>query len=172
MADLIKQLNKDQLKKLPKIGKFLDSGSIGSVYNLPSNRIIKISKIESRHIGKIFSTLDYLKILNSPCVSKIYEYGYIGVLKDSHYYYYITEKLKPLSLDENQYINLLCCYESNFKKEYYSKLNKKEKKFIKYLKILKTKKNLYHHDFHYNNIMQTKCGELKLVDLESFYEYF
>jgi thiamine kinase-like enzyme len=167
-----KFISKNDLKKIPKPGKFLDSGSFGSVYYFPVNKIIKFSKIEGRHLANLFETFQKIKDTNAKCVSKIYDFGYIGMdLKSYHYFYYITEKLEKLESSRNKVHSMGTLYNTNELPAHMEKLNKNEKLFVKELSKLKRRK-LIHYDFQLDNIMQTKSGKLKVIDLESFYEFY
>ena len=147
-------LDYPEKKLIPwKVGKFLGSGAYGRVYEISNNpnKIIKLSTALSgsyaMELDEVFKKL--LKV-SSKYICKLYDFKFVKVTNNRHYFYYVAEKL--IRPDYRITEKMGRAY-SNRRGEYYKYLNSKK---------------LIHCDAHAYNIMQNKSGRLKFIDLDSF----
>lgn len=172
------------------IGKYIDSGSEGDVYEFNKNQIIKIgSGYPFFSWKKLQEKFSKVSKMNPKYVAKCYSYGILLKEGSNRYYYYISEKLKPLSKEEikaMEYMLLLmgmseiidwnyqCDKEADnpkffgekskvkLKTALKSKINKKCYDAIKMFDELK------HKDLGVHNIMKDRYNRFKVIDYESF----
>ena len=148
-----------------KVGKVLveANGSICSLKGNP-NKVVKIVSSSYASLSKkMMRLLKTLKRIKSPAVVRIHKYGSFKVGKQ-HCYYYVMDKLQSMGG---------CVWDKGDR--IFSYLNgdpvptsesARIKSFIK--KARKLNERHYYGDVHGGNIMKTKRGALKFVDLESF----
>ncbi len=148
-----------------KLGKTVAEGN-GTIYNLQghSTKVVKIVySVSHQYVSKMMKLLRNLKRIKSPAVVRIHKYGKFNVGGD-HYYYYVMDKLRPM--DGNIW------YKGDLIQDYLggeplpAKESSRIKSFVK--KARKLEQRYYYGDVHGGNIMKTKRGALKFVDLESF----
>lgn len=139
------------------------NGSIVSLKGNP-NRVTKIVMgYTKRYCNKMMRLLRTLKRLKSPAVVKVYQYGVFKA--DGEWcYYYVMDKLRPLGRG--------CWFQGDRISGYLggdplpSKESGRIKSFVR--KARKLNERHSYNDCHGGNIMRTKRGALKFVDLESF----
>lgn len=136
-----------------KVGKRLDSGCFGYVYALLDypDRILKVSrsitKIREEELKSLFE-----KLVGRKCekISQLYEYNFFEH-KKNRFFYYVAEKLKPLSY--GKYLA--------FEKEHICHTNK-------WVKCVSESPKLHYFDFHNGNVLKSKRGNPKICDLDGF----
>lgn len=169
-----------------RLGKYLGSGAEGKVYQWGSKKIIKIFEPFNAWYSHE-RTFKYLINYPSPYISRIYDYGTATVktIKNNYHtifgcypyiveevlYYYIAEKLYPISKKEENFMDqyIMLNYNSQPSFSPYVKNIKTTKynpNFIKSLKRL-CSDNLPIRiaDLHSDNLMRTKDGKYKVADL-------
>lgn len=148
-----------------KVGKVLveANGSICSLKGDPA-RVVKIVSSSYASLSKkMMRLLKTLKRIKSPAVVRIHKYGTFKVGKQ-HCYYYVMDKLRPLGRnywDQGDRIRGYLCDDPVPLRE-----SSRIKSFIR--KARKLNERHYYGDVHGGNIMKTKRGAYKFVDLESF----
>lgn len=151
--------------KLPKLGRYIDSGSEGRVYFFNRKKVIKVV-YDDYDIGAIRSHIEKLNKIKSKYMPKIFEFGSFGRKKSPAGYYYIMEYL-PRSLSIKERDALPAYYtradEKTDKHHLFGKCNDKNiKNLFKWL----NRKGLFIFDLHTGNIRKTKKGILKIIDFE------
>lgn len=148
-----------------QIGRILVEAN-GSVCSIKGNRdrVVKIvcsySKGES---NKMMRLLKALKKIKSPAVVRIHQFGTFKA-DGQECYYYVMDRLQSMGgayIDKGQRIAGYL-----YGDPLPSKGLNRIRSFVKKVRALD--KHYHHHDVHGGNIMRTKRGALKFVDLESF----
>lgn len=179
VKDIIDYKNLIDPNLLPQVGSLLGYGIDGQVYSFQNEKIIKISRICSELNLSFFSLekiLSYLKNNRTHVFASVYDYGYLGKINNDEFYYYISEKLKPLSEDEKKVFHTLISHEDrNIVKNYSDAKIKKilfglmrgldvnPKKVIFFCTSLR-RSRIKHLDLHSRNIMKNNNGDFKLID--------
>jgi hypothetical protein len=149
------------------IGKNLYEGN-GTIYSLKNqaDKVVKIVDSGTSYTRKMMRLIRSLKRIKSPAVVRIHQYGSFTADGNS-YYYYVMDKLRPWGDTSTQWLNGLTI---NSYLDEGDPLPSGEKGFVKSFvkKARKLNKRFYYADVHGGNIMRTKRGALKFVDLESF----
>lgn len=148
-----------------QIGRVLveANGSVCSLKGFP-NRVVKIVCSYSKHqTNKMMGILKTMKRLKSPAVVKIHKYGAFTVDKQQ-YYYYVMDKLRSIGSDYWAKGDRIRDYLSD--EPVPPRESSRIKSFIR--KARKLNERHYYGDVHGGNIMRTKRGAYKFVDLESF----
>jgi len=161
---LITKMMKIKKKNLPfKIKSILvDKGSC-FVAEINSKKVVKVA-YKTSNIRWLFNILKYIKTNPNNSTVKIFDYGLIG--KDK--YYYVMERLYPLNkqhinrLIKNGYVSFVCNKPLHDAKSYPN-----ESAFINDIYQHK----YYQSDPNYGNIMLTKNGNYKFIDLETFIKF-
>ncbi len=143
--------------------KCIGAGANGAVYQQSKKKVVKLMyNIDSlREWRRVAKNLQLLKNINSPAISKCYAFGNLNQ------FWYSSEKLFILSRREANMVIDANVFE-------YIGINSAEiksprlKNLIKELQKVYKKYKLYHTDLHDENIMKTKNGQFKVVDLDSF----
>jgi thiamine kinase-like enzyme len=156
-----------------KIGRFLDGGAQGAVYAIVGhpNKVVKFACGDDYSIKKMREIIKYLKRTKNLSVVKVHKFG---ALCNKEYYFYIMDRLRNVrekairAPSSCSWITKL--YYADRIAEYLNGCSvpadehPRIKSFIK-----KARKLRYsHHDCHEGNIMRSKRGALKFIDLESF----
>lgn len=176
-----------------QLDKEIGNGADGQIFTLPQfpNKVIKLgvihcSSIISFQLRNMEKVLNYLINNNVNTYVKVFEYQYLGKFnkkvqsytQEYYLYYYIMEKLLPISKDENKVFHSLLSHEdANVSKQYshqqvISMLNGLsyglEFDFQKVLYFYKNIKKvpICHNDIHPRNILKNNKNEFKLVDLD------
>jgi serine/threonine protein kinase len=150
-----------------EIGKFINKGVDGSVFEYKYNKAIKFSLGNPSN-----EVLDYI-ILNKPdTYVSVYEYG---IHEGKHFH--IMERLTPLSEDENRVFHSILSHEDrNLKKDFdpdilikiliglAKGLDFNPHKVTLFCDNYKTVP-IIHGDLHPRNIMRDWMGYFKLIDL-------
>jgi hypothetical protein len=148
-----------------RVGKVLveANGSICSLKGNP-NRVVKIVNSSYASLSKkMIRLLKSLKRIKSPAVVKIHKYGAFKVGKQ-YCYYYVMDKLRSIGSnywDQGDRIRGYLLDDPIPSRE-----SSRIKSFVR--KARKLNERHYYGDVHGGNIMRTKRGALKFVDLESF----
>lgn len=172
------------------IDKSLNSGFNGEVFSLRSSdtRVMKVSilfdldekKSLTDSYQEVKSNLDFLLKFKPSHFVKLHEHGMLSFIPDKNIiYYYIMDKLNPLSEDENKVFHTLVSHEDrNLKKEI--PLDKArplleamskgldfniEKVFSLYQEICNSQ--IHHLDMHERNIMKDHNGNFKMIDVDN-----
>lgn len=138
----------------------------GTLYSLKKypRRIVKIVPRSSEDVQRMMILFTHLKALKNPAVVKIHQFGKFEVA-GQQYYYYVMDKLKHMR-NRWQVAEAIDNY-----LHYNARLTKAEparvREFVQ--RARKIEKFYRYGDVHGGNIMSTKSGILKFVDLESFY---
>ena len=138
----------------------------GTLYSLKKypNKIVKIVPRDSEDVQKMMTLFTHLKALKNPAVVKIHQFGKFEV-DGQQYYYYVMDKLKHMK-DRWRVAEAIDNY-----LHFSARLTKAEpvrvREFVQ--RARKVEKFYRYGDVHGGNIMRTKSGVLKFVDLESFY---
>lgn len=184
----------------------LGGGADGDVYSIKheSNKVIKFSKLYEFHsldplpldeqFANIISVLDLLIKNDNKLFAKVFEYKYLGTFdRDQVYYpnnieskrkqkfilyYYVMEKLQPLSDDEKRVFHSLLSHEDRgLKKDLSSQriesmvygmsksLDFDKLKVIYFCNHI-SNMIIHHNDLHPRNIMKDNCGNFKLIDFD------
>lgn len=153
---------KNQILNINEDTDYLSSGVEGDVYDLGFNKVIKFSnfnnEVFSSDIKIILKTLKFIKENKQRNLPKVYDFGKI----DKNIYFYICEKLFPISNKEQRIIGKL--YEIYEDQNKINLKTKNEKIINDYINIFKNK-NFLVNDLHESNIMKDKRGSYKLCDL-------
>jgi hypothetical protein len=157
-----------------KLGRRIYSGD-GNIYHIHNypNRLVKIRSTRDTVLLGSVEILKYLKRSNNPSVVKIHNIGSFtttrngfvdGTLYTVYHYYYVMDKLKPLSRKNrrSKVVDITNFLEEG--KRLSKETSPQLKKFVSKARGLKYK----YGDIHEYNIMQNTRGDLKFVDLESF----
>lgn len=156
------------------MGKMVGDGAEGHVYEFGKNRIIKIASLGDGFIrswGMIKNVLESLVRNPKPDVVRIYFYGILNT--NPLVYFYVAEKLKPISWVQRDIIDN--CVEND--EVYYDSIDDydqrkiaKNKKLLSALESLTNQKrdaryrfNIY--DIHSGNIMKDVNNNFKLCDV-------
>lgn len=170
----------------------IGNGANGRVYDLPGNKVIKISVLYDFDLSKIeldkrFATIT--KIYNSivasnlACLVKIYEFGHLlSAKRDTAYgkqdfiiYYSIQEKLCELTDDEKKILKTICKWLDNElelsvrPEETINNLSQwllfDSEKIIDFYNVAKDLP-FEHRDIHRRNILKDGFGNFKLIDFD------
>lgn len=158
----------------PNLGRELGEGKNGQVFEL-NDKVIKLGIIFDDgfldiHYNHINYILAYIKRNNPNICCKVYEHNYL----DSGYrntvngqqkyiiYYYIMEKLFPLTKDEKIALDILLASE-NEKNIFDLDLDvEKVKLFCENI----ASSSIKHYDLHFGNIMKDYYNNFKMIDFE------
>lgn len=148
-----------------KLGKTLAEGN-GTIYEIKGQptKVVKVVFGGSEaYSNKMVKLLKRLKKVRSPAVVRIYQFGKFYSDRESCYYY-VMDKLRPLGGNRWSTGDLIEAYISG------DPLPRNEsgriRSFVK--KARKLEQRHHYGDVHGGNIMISKRGALKFVDLESF----
>lgn len=167
-----------------KIGKCIGRGSYGQVYKYGLNQALKLGYHEA---GRLQAIKTYKRVQIKKPMTMVAVFGFgegidfdLTYLKDwrgtsSCNYWLIMQLLKPLNYIENVLISTIC--ESGytlpevldrFRGTRYGKktLRMLAKRVITWWG--KVCAEGYMYDIHSGNVMKTKTGQFKLIDLDSF----
>lgn len=155
----------------------LGAGVDGCVYEFVDNKVIKFS--QSDNIPYIFSILKSLTIDNNLYV-KVHDYNLLTEVKGS--YYYIMDKLNPISEDEKKVFHSIISHEDRgiIKNISEGKIKKildglslgldfDKEKIILFCRAIRAS-NLFQRDCHERNIMKDNNGYFRFIDLERIEE--
>ena len=181
------------------VGKFLGAGHYGEAYEIDGgDRVLKISIAKSEiEADKILDKVRSIDNLNSDAFVKVYDYGILCdvdvpndryMVKSGIAYFYIMERLLPLSTDEKKVaartlsdlsdMTKLPNYEQNLKKYLFSKGRQykrdgdieegKPDSLSQAVDLFNRMRSAGagHRDAHGQNIMQNTDGQYKMIDLE------
>ena len=194
VLSLCRQLCPDKLPVEPEIR--LADGADGELLSIKneSNKVIKLCifyekfniDLQSKY-KDIQSVLDKIMLTNDDAYVKVYEHGYLGQYSRAMHaslnqefiiYYYIMEKLEKLTDDEKKVFHSILSHEDRLIKKDFSfekikemlegmetALDFEKNKVMLFCENIK-KSSLIHLDLHPRNIMKTKDGDYKLVDLD------
>ena len=187
-------------EKIPvKTGERIGSGGAdGEVFEIldEPSKVVKMGILYERHdrgLLKYFTAiqkgLDYVMTMQPAAYARVYEHGYLGTYsRKMEYwrtgkqnfiiYYYIMEKLRKISEDENKVFHSILSHEDrgidkNFSTE---KVREMLEGMGRSLDFDAEKVTLFcdnirgasisHLDIHVRNIMKDDAGEFKLIDLD------
>lgn len=139
------------------------NGSVCSIKGQP-DRVVKI--VNSSYLSsckKMMRILKTLKRIKSPAVVRIHKYGTFKVGKQ-HCYYYVMDRLRSIGANYWDQGDRIRDYLND--EPMPSRESSRIKSFIR--KARKLNERHYYGDVHGGNIMRTKRGAYKFVDLESF----
>lgn len=152
---------------LPLLGQ----GADGKTYQL-SDKVLKVFQPNKYQLNELEPVLNYLYHHNSPIYCSIYSYGPL-----SKGYYYLTEKLNPLTEDEYKVFHTVVSHEDrNLVKNYPLAKVKKilgelawgldfpAQMIIFFCEALQSSP-IKHLDLHPRNILKDNSGNFKLIDL-------
>jgi hypothetical protein len=135
--------------------------------------VIKIVTITNIHddyhkdnYKKLKSIISWVKKSNSSSVAKVFEFGKFKLF-GIEYYYYVMEKLEklPRKYQTDRFSDLICdTYLYDDDSRLVDFLDPTIRKFISRAQSMPFK----YLDCHKGNIMKSKSGNLKFVDLEGF----
>lgn len=147
-----------------KLNGILDEGN-GTIYSLRGHpdKVVKIVFSRAEYAKKMMKLLKNLKKMKSPAVVRIHKYGTFKV-DGENCYYYVMDKLRPLGRGKwSTGDNILSYLAGDYvPRDESSRI----KSFVK--KARKLEQRYHYGDVHGGNIMISKRGALKFVDLESF----
>lgn len=163
-----------------KLGNEIGSGFNGYVYEL-EDKVIKLSSMESANYKKLEQVFNLIQGTSSHFV-KVFDFNTTNtfILDNKKYssYYYIMEKLSPISQDEEKVFHTILSHEHANKKKSYSSealdkvlenlavgLDFDFKEVRLFYERIHTHA-LMHTDIHPSNIMK-KDSEFKLIDLDT-----
>lgn len=144
----------------------------GVVYNIQdhSGRVVKIDKCVS-DVNKFMLLLNRLNRLRVVPTVRLFQYGKMS----KGYYYYVMSRLTPISDPEFMKFAESLFYwrktghiwtpEFNWRDP---RIPPKTRTFLYQAKTLSDKYGYRYGDLHNGNIMRTRNGEYKYIDLESF----
>jgi hypothetical protein len=138
-------------------------GTLYSIKRYP-NRVVKIVPRDNEDVQRMIELFEFLKKNRSPAVVRVHKFGKFEVAGQP-FYYYVMDKLKPLK-DRWNLGDLIDNY-LHFGKRLSRYEVPRVKEFVQ--RARKVEKHYRYGDVHGGNIMRTKSGVLKFVDLESFY---
>ncbi len=163
------------------LGKKIYEGGfpLGEIYRLDKypNRLVKIVNCPPKMFKASLNTLKYLYKQNNSAVVKIYRIGYFTSPKlltyngeKKKYYYYIMDRLRPVPVSIRD--NIWRIENGLMTDRYRTKSlehipHEKARAFVKNARKLKCT----HHDIHEGNVMSSRNGSLKFIDLESFVSF-
>lgn len=164
IRSIVKNVPSKYLAKI-RSEDFIDFGAEGIVFTFNGNKIIKIAKT-SKDLHQ-FNTVDSIfKIIkeskSNRNIVKIFDFGKLS----SNTYFYVSEKLLPLSKEEITIITDVYDFSLNsymFKQTDNKIL--KNKKLYQFLSRISTNSNLIVADVHSSNVMKTIKGDYKIIDL-------
>jgi len=156
------------------MGKMVGDGAEGHVYEFGKSRIIKIASLGDgfmRSWGQIKNVLESLVRNPKPNVVQIYYYGILST--NPLVYFYVAEKLKPISWIQRDIIdNCIECDEVYYDviELYDQRKISKNKKLLDTLEGLTNQKRDARHrfniyDIHSGNIMKDSDNNFKLCDV-------
>lgn len=154
-----------EAKSRLKVGEVLveANGSVCSIKGKP-DRVVKIVSSSYASLSKkMMRLLRTLKRIKSPAVVRIHNYGAFKVDKQ-YCYYYVMDKLSPIGRNYWDQGDRIRGYLNDDPVP--SRESNRIKSFIR--KARKLNERHYYGDVHGGNIMKTKRGAYKFVDLESF----
>lgn len=166
-----REISKSKKKYLlENIGLWLGGGAEGEVYKF-GDRAIKFSKGYKRDYLEQLKIVKILAKYDRALVSKIYEQTYLGYGN----WYTIMEMMKGLSGEEILSIKNLCsCYLKDcidcdsFGNRLIDRTNKRMVNLDRSLNYLYRAEGLIYKDWHSGNVMKSKQGVWKVVDINSF----
>jgi len=148
-----------------KLGKTIADGN-GTIYAIKGqpNKVVKVVYAGSEsYANKMIKLLAKLKRDKDPAVVRIYQYGKFHT-NGEPCYYYVMDKLNIWARNNWDLGDKICSWISGYPMP--STVARPIKSFVKKARKLEQK---YHYgDVHTANIMKTKRGALRFVDLESF----
>jgi D-alanyl-D-alanine carboxypeptidase len=148
-----------------KLGRTLAEGN-GTIYEIKGQptKVVKVVFGGSKeYTNKMMRLLKKLKRAKSPAVVGIYQYGQF-ITDGESCYYYIMDKLRPLGGNRWDTGDMILAYLEGDPVP--SSESSRVRSFVK--KARKLEQKHHYGDVHGGNIMVTKRGALKFVDLESF----
>lgn len=165
-----------------EIKSFIGKGVHGDVYEIKNNKVIKFSRFESEDFQTcwkdIYESLSYLIENNPLSYANVHECKYLGKIDNNYFYYYVMDKLKPLSEDELRLFSSLFCHGDSGKHKNYSKskINKMIDVMKNYLDFDANKVRMFdegvrnspiqHLDIHTRNIMKDDLNNFRLIDFD------
>jgi hypothetical protein len=147
------------------LGKTIAEGN-GTIYAIQGqpDKVVKIVySYRQSYTDKMMRLFRSLNRLKSPAVVRVHRYGKFKVSRQS-YYYYVMDKLRPLAGN--------IWYTGDLIEEYVhggpmpANESGRIKSFVR--KARKLGRRHSYNDVHGGNVMKTKRGAFKFVDLESF----
>ena len=175
--------------KLPvQIGDSLGVGADGQCFSIVGDSS-KAIKVGVSHINRTQEGIDYLISKQPAAYARVYERKYLGMhsclvygcLQELHIYYYIMERLLPITDDERKVFHTILSHEDrdiDYKKNYSINEIKKMleemrrgldfdfKKIILFCENIKAAP-IEHLDLHPRNILKNIDGHFKLIDFDS-----
>jgi serine/threonine protein kinase len=162
--------NNADLFPAPGPGKTLGGGGDGNVYGFIAGSVMKVGSVPEASWGELDAVLTWIESTNPPNVVTVYSHDRVGTLNNEVVYYYVTQKLSPLSQEESKAIKNHVFAELVKGKTTYvpsnvsSTTSDKVNAFFDRAKELK----FQHLDIQPANIMRDRLGNLKFIDIESF----
>lgn len=148
-----------------KIDKTIAEGN-GTIYSLkgyPGKVVKVVFGGSTSYTDKMMRLLKRLKKLRSPAVVRIHQFGKFQTASEPCYYY-VMDRLNPMGANQWSTGDLIEEYLSG--EPVPARESARVRSFVR--KARKLEKRYYYGDVHGGNIMKTKRGALKFVDLESF----
>ena len=171
----ILSLVKNSTNTLPKFGNVIAQNADGEIYEL-NEKAIKFGIVynsdnpvsEYKSIEKV---LFFLKDRNIPCFTKIFDSKFLGVKDGNLLFYYVMEKLKPITDDEQRVFHTLLSnrYNSYQLRKVLSEMRRgldfDERKVTFFYETFASCP-MSHSDAHARNLMKDSYGNFKFVNPE------
>lgn len=196
VLSLCRQLCPDKLPVRPDVR--LGEGADGEVFSIVGDphKVVKLGILYERHdrgmveyYQQIQKVLDYMMHTQPPAYVRMYEHGYMGRYKrkmqswrkgeqEFIIYYYIMEKLHPITEDEGKVFHSILSHEDRGIDKNYSpeKIQEMLQGMSRGLDFDAEKVTLFCHnikealvshlDIAVRNIMKNEANEFKLIDLD------
>lgn len=147
---------KEFLDLVPGVGQYIGSGNEGDIFSYGSNKVIKVVPEWVTGDGTVPWFIEKQMTRPNPDVVRVFDAGNVVFEDDSGAYWYIMERLNPLSNEERSFLDLLCRDKPapNAPDEL--------------LQFVAKAHRLGYTDVSDENIMRDDSGKLKLIDLEGF----
>lgn len=161
---------------------FIGKGVDGEVYSMPNNpdRVIKFCQVfDCDQYELTAAVLDKLLLEPLPIYARVYARGYRKFVSKGYVlYFYVMEKLIPISEDERKVFHTILSHEDrNIKKNYTSSELEKilsglkrgldfDAERVKFLCERLRESPIKHLDIHPRNIMKNAEGDYKFIDFD------